>query len=275
MISAELLKEMTFDMELCEKAQESKNGSKKLFESLVSKYVVIFTDFDKKIQYSGKCTVPGSEFDYRPELLNVKAKLQAYIIKESNSPTILVQKRVLSDINKIDKIDALSEEEIQQLYHSITNYYSNKIRNLGDNLYGYIKKSNFYVTDNIGFDSIKDNLIRLKYKLESFYDDGCINQLEQLPSTQVQITNQNELSSKINIDINIEYEKAKEKIDNNPNLSDEDVEELNNKLEELKSIIESKDSKRKKWNSAKSIFQFVMDKGFDVAIAFLPLMLNL
>ncbi len=274
MITAGLLKEMTFDMEKCEKAQKTAKSSLDLYDNLVAKYTVIFPDFDKKIGNVGKALVSGTEIDYRPELLNVKDKLKAYIIKESNNPISMVQKRVLSDISKIDKIDALSEEEIEQLYHSIINYYSIKIRNLGDNLYGYIRESNSYA-DDIGLDSIKDNLIRLKYKLESFYDDGCINQLDSFPSTQVQITNQNEFSSNVNIDINIEYEKAKDKIDNNPNLSDEDVEELNNKLEELKIIIESKDNKRKKWNSAKSIFQFVMDKGFDVAIAFLPLMLNL
>ena len=41
---------------------------------------------------------------------------------------------------------------------------------------------------------------------------------------------------------------------------------------ELRETVASNESKRKKWDKAKAIFTFAMDKGIDGALAFLPMM---
>ncbi|MGO3751516.1 MAG: hypothetical protein ACTJGH_01965 [Peptoniphilaceae bacterium] len=40
----------------------------------------------------------------------------------------------------------------------------------------------------------------------------------------------------------------------------------------MRKTVASSESKRKKWDKAKVIFTFAMDKGIDIALAFLPMM---
>lgn len=52
-------------------------------------------------------------------------------------------------------MNVLTYEEIHKLYQSIVNYYSSKVKNFGDNLYGYNKESNHYNIDLIGIDGMR------------------------------------------------------------------------------------------------------------------------
>lgn len=47
MITEVLLKETMNDIGKCEKAQSSKDGSSKLCDTLIAKYVVIYPEFEK------------------------------------------------------------------------------------------------------------------------------------------------------------------------------------------------------------------------------------
>ena len=47
------------------------------------------------------------------------------------------------------------------------------------------------------------------------------------------------------------------------------------KISELERIINSSDRKTKKWENAKGIIKWIADKGVDVGIALLPLLLQL
>ena len=58
-------------------------------------------------------------------------------------------------------------------------------------------------------------------------------------------------------------------------LSQDEVDEILSKLSELEEIINSNDRKNQKWNRAKSIIKWVADKGVDVGIAILPLLLQI
>ena len=58
-------------------------------------------------------------------------------------------------------------------------------------------------------------------------------------------------------------------------LQDAEIEEILGKITELESIIASKDRKTKKWEQAKGIIKWVADKGIDVGIALLPLILKI
>jgi len=72
--------------------------------------------------------------------------------------------------------------------------------------------------------------------------------------------------------MNIEDIKAN--IEENTYLSDYDKEELLNKLEEIVELQKSKDSKSKKWDKAKKILAFLLDKGADIAIMYIPQILK-
>lgn len=70
------------------------------------------------------------------------------------------------------------------------------------------------------------------------------------------------------------YEEVREEIENNTYLDNDSIDELLLKLDEIKKIEISKDSKAKKWNAAKKILAFIIDKGADIAIMYIPLILQ-
>jgi len=47
------------------------------------------------------------------------------------------------------------------------------------------------------------------------------------------------------------------------------------KINELEKIVKSPDRKSKKWENAKGIVKWIADKGVDVGIALLPLLLQI
>ena len=91
------------------------------------------------------------------------------------------------------------------------------------------------------------------------------------PSTVVNITNSNENNNTINVS----FEKARETVNAMTSLPDEDIEEIQKRINELEKIVNSKESKSKKWSNAKDIIKWVADKGVDVGIALLPLVLKI
>lgn len=99
MIDGNLLKEILKDIEECEKAQESKIGSGKLAKSLIAKYSVLFPNFEENINTGGKIST-GGEFDYRGELINIKEKLNGYLIKNSVDAKTKLKIKILEDKKK-------------------------------------------------------------------------------------------------------------------------------------------------------------------------------
>ena len=275
MIEGNLLKEILEDIEECEKAQGSKTGSGKLAKSLIAKYSVLFPNFEENISTGGKMST-GGEFDYRGELINIKEKLNAYLIKNSVDAKTKLKIKILEDIKRMDKCKEMSEDKLMDLHEDIVNYYHSKIQGFGKNLYGYNYKDDFYMKDFIGKESIISNFKAIKSKLQAFYDADCENILENKQESLISATfsNSNQNTSNINVDISIDivYENAQKEIDNNTTFSNEEIEEIQNKLAELRETVASNESKRKKWDKAKAIFTFAMDKGIDVALAFLPMM---
>ena len=87
----------------------------------------------------------------------------------------------------------------------------------------------------------------------------------------VQITNTNENK----IDINISFNDVRREIENMSALPDTEIEEILHKIDELEKIVKSSDRKSKKWENAKGVIKWIADKGVDVGIALLPLLLQI
>ena len=75
--------------------------------------------------------------------------------------------------------------------------------------------------------------------------------------------------------INISFEKLKGDIENDSSIVNEDKIEILNKLDEIKNIQLSNIPKKEKWITIKKILIFLLDKGVDFAIAYLPQILLL
>ena len=104
------------------------------------------------------------------------------------------------------------------------------------------------------------------------------NEFTQVPNFNFNINNSSN-NSNINNTSNIievlSVDIIKEKIEDNTFINDSEKEELLLKLDEIKEISESTLSRPKKWERAKAILAFVLDKGVDIAIMFIPQILKM
>ena len=71
------------------------------------------------------------------------------------------------------------------------------------------------------------------------------------------------------------FNMARETINSMTALTNEEIEEIQNRIDEIEEIVNSKETKSKKWSKAKEIIKWIADKGVDVGIALLPLILKI
>ena len=91
----------------------------------------------------------------------------------------------------------------------------------------------------------------------------------------VTTTNNNSNTNVNTISLNVlSFQEIRDQIEENTYLDDNSKTELMNKLSEIEDLCNSKESKSKKWSKAKAILAFVLDKGADIAIMFIPKILE-
>jgi hypothetical protein len=117
----------------------------------------------------------------------------------------------------------------------------------------------------------KDNLELMKQKLVLFKAMGYKNIYAKTDSNTINVHNTNALSPVFNIT----FSEAKKKVGYMTSLKEEEIVEIHAKIDELEQIINSSDRKSEKWEKANDIIKWVADKGIDVGITMLPLILKL
>ena len=262
------------DIERCKKLT-TVAGSVELFQALASKYNGYFPGFYDENIVEGSLT-PDGDRDYRPEVHAVQEKLELAILAEhEKDPIYDFRKMLKEDIDKLKNVcNAGSENEIekQNLYTAITARYHSYIPQLGSGLYGYNSRIEFY--EEVNGESLNDNLKRLYHKLCTFDALGCpgLNAVaEKSPNTVVTITNTNQNTNTVAVS----FVTARETVNAMTSLPDEEIQDIQAKIDEIEEIVKSKDSKSKKWSKAKEIIKWIADKGVDVGIALLPLVLQI
>ena len=78
----------------------------------------------------------------------------------------------------------------------------------------------------------------------------------------------------IKIDFTITIENARSKAEE-AGLSAKQLEEVNKKIDEIQSLLESKDTKNKKWPKVASVLKWITEQGIQVATFMIPLLCNL
>lgn len=278
-MNIELLNMIKNDIKRCEEAQSSKQGTYSLYQALIAKYNGVFKDFERDIPRSGKVASASGELNYRPELNAIKEKLELIIATDKDKDPLYDFKSMYEeDLDSLKKAISDSsnretpEEAKLQLYKDVTARYHSYIPKLSDGLYEYIPNCAFY--DDVFGDALFHNLNQIYNKLLSFKALGYPSLKESLPQTAapiVQITNSNENK----IDINISFNDVRREIENMSALPDTEIEEILQKINELENIVKSSERKSKKWENAKGIIKWIADKGVDVGIAVLPLLLQI
>ena len=204
---------------------------------------------------------------YQPIKPPTKAQIEAANNKAQ-------KKAIEKDINTIIQVVAHSYEftEIKGLHKYIDGKYQSSIADWGKSMYGYIKDIGFNYND-LDVDSLKENLMIMKAKLEAFiYGWNALN-----PSSRSNFTDSPDVNVTVNnsVTVNITFEQVRSQIEDMTSLTDEQTKEALNKISEIESVVKSEGSKKSKWEKIKPILTWMADKSFDVAMTLLPLLLKI
>ena len=182
------------------------------------------------------------------------------------------EREVRKDIQKIETVDKTDEKALEELHRYLDGKYQGCIAEWGKSMWCYSKDNGFdyYL---MGQDSLIDNLNQMKPKLEA-YALGWNASKKSSPSRSASTPNVN-VTVNNEININITFEQAREKVQDMTSLTDEQTQEILDKITELEEIINSKDKKKTKWEKAKSVLVWLADKSFDVGMILLPLLLKI
>ena len=200
--------------------------------------------------------------DYN-NLANIKTAKQ----KEEERRKQIVE----ADIENIEHaIETCDERKMQAVHMTIEGKYGSYILNIGQSMYGYNEQLGFNYKFITG-EALKHNLNLMKAKLQGYICDFPVMTATAIPqnniNVNVPVTNE--------INISITFEQAKQQIEDMPGLTDADTEEIKTKIDDLENISKESISKKKKWEKVKPILSFALDKGADVAIAIMSLILQM
>lgn len=123
---------------------------------------------------------------------------------------------------------------------------------------------------------IESVISKLKQYADSVLQDKqTSSQKKEKPSIAINNynTNTNTNSQNVEVDISIEIENAKHQIED-ACLPESQEKEVLEKIEELRQIIESKESKKNRWTKIKEFFKWVAEQGIQVASIVVPLLAN-
>jgi len=96
-----------------------------------------------------------------------------------------------------------------------------------------------------------------------------------LEESQLVINNSNVNTNNNDVNINISFDNVRGQVEAMTALTDSEIEEILEKINELEKIVESTDRKTRKWENAKGIIKWIADRGVDVGLALLPLVLKI
>lgn len=181
------------------------------------------------------------------------------------------EKEILRDIHKIDvAIQNADPAEMESLHRYLDGKYQYGIADWGKSMYGYVDGHGFKY-EWLGADSIKDNLSTMKPKLEAFMHgwNAKSSSAGSVRNPDVNVTVNN------TVNISISFEEARQKIEDMTALSREQTDEILEKINELEKISKENTSRKTKWEKVKPIIAFTLDKGADVAIAILSLVMQM
>ncbi len=107
--------------------------------------------------------------------------------------------------------------------------------------------------------------------LKIFKANGCeLPKLIQGRSPLVELNNNNSIQNYINIS----FDEVRKNIASSGILPQEEIDDILERINELEEISQGSDTRNKKWSKMKGLLSWLGDKGVDVAVQFLPLILK-
>lgn len=175
-----------------------------------------------------------------------------------------------ADIEAIDlAIKSSNHEELLRVHKEIDGKYQECISGWGKSLYAYHSEHGI-IYDNLDKESLIDNLTVMRPKLIAYkMGMNAAKVTDNRSATDVNVTVNN------NVSVAISFTEARQRIEDMPGLTQEETDDIIDKINELESISKEKISKKKKWEKVKPILSFVLDKSVDVAIMVFSLFLQM
>lgn len=179
---------------------------------------------------------------------------------------------VRKDILKIDAIAGENDSsKILQLHKYLDAKYQYCVADWGKSMWEYDKDVGF-IYNCLDSDSLKDNLAMMKPKLEAFLCGW--NATRKLPDERPSLPEIN-VNTTTNVNISVNFDLVREKIEDMTALSKKETDEAIEKVNELEAISKENCSRKSKWEKVKPIIAFAMDKGADLGIALLTLIVQM
>ena len=175
-----------------------------------------------------------------------------------------------ADIKRIDEsITSGTDVQRWELFQEIDGKYQSCIADFYKGMWGSSHSSEvLYFNKLKGYpNEILENLKKAKAKLEVFRYGANATSSQMPPSTNVSVTT--------NVNVSVTFEQVRSQIEDMTALSREQTDEILEKINELEEISKEKSSRKSKWEKVKPIIAFALDKGADVAIAILSLVMQM
>lgn len=177
---------------------------------------------------------------------------------------------VEADIARISEAVSSADSNIcWELFREIDGKYQSCIADFYRGMWQSVPSKNYLVFHVLKDhpEQVLDNLKYAKAKLEAFRYQGNAVALPDIPTTQVNVTT--------NVNVTVTFEETRQKIEDMTALNREETDEIIKRIDELEAISKEKSSRKTKWEKVKPIIAFVMDKGADVAVAILTLIIQM
>jgi hypothetical protein len=180
-----------------------------------------------------------------------------------------LRKEVASYINQCEEVIKENDEnKARRLIDIVINLFTPHIEGIayGVKSYTYRKDANSF-----------EDLMLLKAKLEVYEAeliDEAIKPSKRTASIINNIDNKNNNTNINQQNIHINFAQVKENISNNGMLHQNQIDEILEKINVIEEVCNSNESKNSKWVKLKSCMIWLGDKGVDVAIQLLPLIIQ-
>ena len=182
------------------------------------------------------------------------------------------EREIRYDISKINELfDSTDYSSALELHRYLDGKYQYCIADWGKSMWGYIEGNGFNY-EGLDMLSLQENLKMMKSKLEAFsFGWNAIQRSASVvpvngPDVNVTVNN--------SITVNVTFEQVRDQINDMTSLTDAQTQEALEKVSEIEAVVKGDGSKKSKWERIKPVLVWLADKSFDVAMAMLPLLMQ-
>ena len=179
---------------------------------------------------------------------------------------------VCADIERLSKAKELDAAQRLQLHREIDGRYQACVSHWTAGLWGSNENGVLIFYNHLinSDDSVLENLLMMKAKLETYkYQMNAV----QLPKPEV--SNSQIVNVTNSVNVNVTFEQVRKEVEEMTSLTNEQTQEVLDKISEIEEVVKSKDGKKSKWEKVKPVLTWLADKSCDVGIALLPLLLKI